>query len=501
MSSGGTESRGAVPRGWNGGLASPSMEEHFYPFLLDRRNSYLGEEEEQGEEDLSLELEKKDKDLLLAAELGKALLERTDQLERGREALEEELRETRERLEQERHDMRLKMEVLESEWRAQVMDLENDLAEANFKMRQAASVQRESGRETASAVQELSEQNQRLLEQITQASQLERSLTAELQHLREENRELTLSRGHFTPCLQSLQSENALLLEKKRELELQIKDLREQNESANNMVFSLKESTLRQERETAENEAKMQQLQFEVQELRDSQRRLQIQVRELQEEQHMRDGQQSMCDSYHSLHSEIQQSTAGLGHQFGLGPDGIPYVAADPLEMDLTQREGDLLLEREEEVTRLQNQVTQQYMELNSLREELQRLREVCEVNDHGTGQSDRDEAILRQAVSDRDEAILRQRELEMELSKCALEKESLSCQLLSAVQQKVMLSQELEAWQDDMQIVISQQLKTQRVQETQKDSEAPPLSPSRRDNTKRSRDTGSGILSFLKRM
>ncbi|KAM4697620.1 BICD family-like cargo adapter 2 isoform 2-T2 [Rhinophrynus dorsalis] len=451
---GGAESRGGVPRGWNGGLASPTMEEHFYPFLLERRPSYLGEEgEECEEEDMSLALERKDKDLLLAAELGKALLERNDQLQRGREALEEELRETQERLEQEKHDLRLKMEVRDSEWRAQVADLENDLTEARLQMRQLLSEQRECGRETASAVQELSEQNQRLLEQIAQASQVEQSLTMELQILREENRELTLSRGQFTPCLQSLQSENALLLEQKTELESQMRQLREESESAQNMVFTLKESALQLKRQKSESEVKVQQLQLETQELRDSQRRLQIQVEERSA--------------------------------------GIPGPSAAHMQTYLSEREGDLLREREEEVTRLQDQVTLQYVELSALREELQRLRDLSQQNNP--------ENVLRQAVSDRDEAIMKKGELELELARCHLEKESLSRQLLSAVQQKVQLSQELEAWQDDMQIVISQQLKSQKQQDTDRISETSPTTLMRRDRGGRPRD--GGIFSFFRRI
>ncbi|XP_075438439.1 BICD family-like cargo adapter 2 isoform X4 [Ascaphus truei] len=272
MTSEGAEPRGGIPWGWNGGLASPSMEEHFYPFLLERRPSYRGEEDEEGgEEDLALALERKNKDLLLAAELGKALLERNEELERRREAVREELRETQERLEQEKHALRLKMEVREREWRAQVTDLESELTELRLQMRQQMSEQRECGRGTASAVQELSEQNQRLLEQVAQASLLEQSLTAELQSLREDSRELSLSRGHFTSCLQS---ENALLLERKRDLEFQVRQLREESETAQNIVYTLKESVLQLERHNSEIDTKLQQVESEAQELRDSQRRL-----------------------------------------------------------------------------------------------------------------------------------------------------------------------------------------------------------------------------------
>ncbi|XP_053550480.1 BICD family-like cargo adapter 2 isoform X3 [Bombina bombina] len=425
MTSKEAESRGGVPRGWNGGLASPSMEEHFYPFLMERRHSYRGEdEEEQVDEDLNLALERKEKDLLLAAELGKALLERNDYLERTREALEEELREAHE------------------------------------------------------------------------ASRLEQSLTAEMESLKEENRELILNRGQFAPCLQSLQSENSLLLEKKRELESQTRQLREEYENAQNMMYNQKETVLQLERHKSGNETKMHQMQLESQDLRDSQRRLQAQVKELQEELHMRDSHNSMQHSHFSLHSEIRQSTAHLDQESALLPPSLLSAGCtEELSADasghnttyLTQREGEFLREKEEEIGRLQDQVTLQYLELTSLREELQRLRDLSQDGDL--------DSVLKQAVRDRDEAIMKKGELELELVKCHLEKDSLSRQLLSAVQQKVSLSQELEAWQDDMQVIISQQLKSQKEEKTT------PASPIRKDSTRRPRDAGGGIFSFFKKI
>lgn len=493
MTSEEADSQGGILRGWRGGLPSPTMEEDFYPFLLERRSSYLGEEEsEQQEEDLSLALERKNKDLLLAAELGKALLERNDYLERGREALEEELRETRERLEQEKHALRLKMEVRESEWRSQITDLESDLSEARLQLRQLMSEHRECGRESSTAVHEMSEQNQRLLEQLAQVSQAEQSLTLQLQNLREENRELNLSQGHLAPCLQSLQNENNLLLEQKKDQESQIKHLREEHENTQNLLFTLKETALRMERQKSEGEARLQEVQAEAQHLRDSQRSLQSQVQELQDELKMRDSQ-ALHNGQYSLHSEMEDcqdgpinSSASLGAQPARVPDPTIHMAAY-----LTQRERDFLREKEEEVLRLQDQVTMQYVEINSLREELQKLRDMSQQNDV--------DSVLKQSISDRDEAIIKKGELELELAKCRLEKDSMSRQLLSAVEQKVLLSQELEAWQDDMQIVISQQLKSQRDQE--KASESAPSTPTRKGSTKRSRDSGSGIFSIFKRI
>ncbi|XP_068100182.1 BICD family-like cargo adapter 2 [Hyperolius riggenbachi] len=499
MTSGEAENHAGVLRGWNGNLPSPSMEEDFYPFLLERRTSYLGEDEEvQVEEDLNLVLEQKDKDLLLAAELGKALLERNEHLERVREALEEELRETHERLEQEKHALRQKMEMLEIERKAQITDLESDLAETRLQMKQLMSEQRECGRESATAVHELSEQNQRLMEQLAQASQAEQSLNLQLHSLREENRDLNLSRGHFAPCLQSLQSENALLLEKKKEMESRMKQQREEYENSQNILFTLKETVLQLERQKSEAEARLQEAQAEVQHLRDGQRSLQTQIRDLQDELKLRD---SHCLQDNSLHSEMWESAATQDSLDGpvllsstpVGQTKRVPDSAGHMATYLPQRERDLLREKEEEVSKLQDQVTLQFVEINNLREELQRLRDMSQHNDR--------DSLLKQAISDRDEAFMKKGELELELAKARLEKESMSRQLLSAVEQKVLLSQELEAWQDDMQIVISQQLKSQREQETQRATESSPSTLIRRGSSRRVRDTGSGILSFFKRI
>uniref|UniRef100_A0A6I8QAT4 BICD family-like cargo adapter 2 n=1 Tax=Xenopus tropicalis TaxID=8364 RepID=A0A6I8QAT4_XENTR len=476
--------------GWNGGLTSPSMEEHFYPFLMERSPSYMGEdEEEHGDEDLSLVLERKDKDLLLAAELGKALLERNDQLMKAKDALEEELRETLEMIEQEKHNMRLKMEVQESEWRAQVADLESDLAEARLQMQQLLSEQRECGRESASAVQELSEQNQRLVEQLAQASQVEQAITLEMKSLKEENRDLTISRGQFAPCLQSLRSENALLLEKKKEMESQTKQLQEENDNVQNQLISAKEGVFQLQRQKEDAKSQVLQLELEAQKLRDSQRTLQLQLKELQDELHMRDSQFSMRGTHSSLHSEIQQSTVGQNHEVRIRPclnsAETQSITSDYMDTYLTEREGDLLRENEEQTVRLQDQVTMQHIEITDLRKEVQRLKDLLQQNNA--------DSTVKQAVLDRDEALMKKAELEQELARCQIEKESLNLQLLSTIQQKVMLSQELEAWQDDMQIVINQQLQSQKQQETQKPPESPQNSFLRRDSKR------GKILSFFK--
>lgn len=104
-----------------------------------------------------------------------------------------------------------------------------------------------------------------------------------------------------------------------------------------------------------------------------------------------------------------------------------------------------------EELQRLHSQVTLLSVEMTTLKEERDRLRGAAEDKE----MSER----LLQAIRDRDEAIAKKNAVEVELAKCKIDMMSLNSQLLDAIQQKVNLSQQLEAWQDDMHRVIDQQL------------------------------------------
>lgn len=80
------------------------------------------------------------------------------------------------------------------------------------------------------------------------------------------------------------------------------------------------------------------------------------------------------------------------------------------------------------------------------------------------------DSAILQQALRDRDEAIEKKKAMEAELLRSKTEMMSLNNQLLEAVQKRLELSLELEAWKEDVQLIIQQQLQMQQqAEQTQK--------------------------------
>ncbi|KYO31714.1 bicaudal D-related protein 1 isoform A [Alligator mississippiensis] len=118
---------------------------------------------------------------------------------------------------------------------------------------------------------------------------------------------------------------------------------------------------------------------------------------------------------------------------------------------ELMEGERGKLRQSLEELQRLHSQVTLLSVEMTALKEERDRLR-------GSTEDKEINEQLLK-AIRDRDEAIAKKSAVEMELAKCKIDMMSLNSELLDAIQQKVNLSQQLEAWQDDMHRVIDQQL------------------------------------------
>ncbi|XP_061658651.1 bicaudal-D-related protein 2-like isoform X2 [Syngnathoides biaculeatus] len=86
-----------------------------------------------------------------------------------------------------------------------------------------------------------------------------------------------------------------------------------------------------------------------------------------------------------------------------------------------------------------------------------------------GAGGSE-DGALLQQALRDRDDAIEKKKAMETELLRSKSEMMQLNNQLLEAAQKRLELSLELEAWKEDMQLLLQQQLVLQQqVEQSQK--------------------------------
>uniref|UniRef100_A0A8C3HFG1 BICD family like cargo adaptor 1 n=1 Tax=Chrysemys picta bellii TaxID=8478 RepID=A0A8C3HFG1_CHRPI len=484
-------------------------------------------------------IRQKEKDLVLAARLGKALLERNQDISRQYERMHQELTDKLEHLEQEKHELRRRFENREGEWEGRVSELESDVKQLQDELEKQQVHLREADREKTRAVQELSEQNQRLLDQLSKASEVERQLSMQVHTLREDFREKNSSTSQHIVRLESLQVEIKMLTDRKRELECRLSAMMEENDLLQGTVEELQERVLVLERQSHDKDLQLHQSQLELQEVRLSCRQLQGKVEELSEERSL----QSFNTTSTSLLSEIEQSMeaeeleqereqlrlqlweaycqvrylcshlrgndsadsavstdssmdessetssakdvpagslrAGLNELKRLIQsvlDGTDSPSSrrsddDALEEQIRQTSEDSRALRElmegergklrqslEELQRLHSQVTLLSVEMTALKEERDRLR--------GSAEDKETNEQLLKAIRDRDEAIAKKNAVEMELAKCKIDMMSLNSQLLDAIQQKLNLSQQLEAWQDDMHRVIDQQLMDKHLKE-----------------------------------
>nr|XP_045368711.1 BICD family-like cargo adapter 2 isoform X5 [Camelus bactrianus] len=523
----------SFPSGLLSGGASPSGDEGFYPFVLERRDSFLGGGAGPEEpEDLALQLQQKEKDLLLAAELGKMLLERNEELQRqlevrgamGRGLNSARLRRQKRRLrprvqkprrqpelQQENHELRRGLAARGAEWEARAVELEGDVEALRAQLGEQRSEQQDSGRERVRALSELSEQNLRLSQQLAQASQAEQELQRELDGLRGQCQAQVLAGAELRTRLESLQGENQMLQSRRQDLEAQIRGLREEVEKGQGRLQATHEELLLLRRERREHSLELERARSEAEEALSALRRLQRRVSEL-EESRLQEAdisgaslQLELAHSLDSVHDQDQntdrrgdtlmssrptspaQTTLSLETQKASSHQ--PSSQEERLELPRKRASlspGEMLEEEEAEAVRLQDEITLQRAELQALREELQRQKEL-RAQDPAEALSD--------ALSDRDEAVNkladapapldpfsadRALELSLELSRVSLERDSLSRELLRTIGQKVALTQELEAWQGDMQVVIGQQLRSQRLKELSAAGSTPRRAPPR---------------------
>uniref|UniRef100_A0A8C3MVH9 Uncharacterized protein n=1 Tax=Geospiza parvula TaxID=87175 RepID=A0A8C3MVH9_GEOPR len=387
-------------------------------------------------------------------------------------------------LEQEKHELRRRFENKEGEWEGRVSELESDVKQLQDELEKQQVHLREADREKTRAVQELSEQNQRLLDQLSRASEVERQLSLQVHTLREDFREKNSSSSQHIVRLESLQAEIKMLTDRKRELEHRLSAMMEENDLLQGTVEELQDRVLILERQSHDKDLQLHQSQLELQEVRLSYRQLQGKVEELSEEKSL----QNLNTTSTSLLSEIEQSMEAEEleqerEQLRLqlweaycqvrylcshlrGNDSADSAVSTDSSMDESSETssakdvpaGSLRAALSELKRLIQNvldgadsTVTLLSVEMTTLKEERDRLR--------GTAEDKEASERLLQAIRDRDEAIAKKNAVEVELTKCKIDMMSLNSQLLDAIQQKVNLSQQLEAWQDDMHRVIDQQL------------------------------------------
>lgn len=327
------------------------------------------------------------------------------------------------------------------------------------------------------------------------AMEVEKAMSSELQALKQE---LQLKGNHNRPQDEELISamrEQALRLsQKEKMLEERLESVCQENTELRASLASLQTRLALHDQLNQQHSQQLAEAWQEVEAARGRSQQLQAQVEDLQEEVSLQDAR-SHGDA--SLLSELESSLEAA--ELGVSREEIKQEMGSILQLllpltqeldspgrsEVTVRQDDLKtmlhqlkgvaqtlaqVSGPEELNRavvdgtgeqcgnpsaaqeLRDQNVQLQQENAELRHKLQSVQEQAEV--------------VQQAIRDRDEAIAKKNLMEVELVRSKNDMMSLNNQLLEAIQRKLELSQELEAWQDDIQIIINQQLMSQQQSE-----------------------------------
>ncbi|KAF7688861.1 BICD family-like cargo adapter 2 [Silurus meridionalis] len=420
-------------------LNSPSLDDSFFPFTSSTpiaRHRIMGPgvganhllASHVDHENSSTMLEK---DLILAAEVGQALLERNEELE----AHLEQMRRDKEALQQEKHTLQRRLEVWEMEAGLREAELQADITSLRQQLDQKHSQGQDRRREESEQLTQLSNHNQKLVEQLAEAVSLEHSLRLELRSLREDMEDTSLSRSISSARLDSMQAENRVLKERCSNIDKQLKSSEEDIERMRIERDGMRARLLELQTDLKEKEAELEQHQSEAFQLRTMNRSLQQKIQVLGEEASL---EEVTCFPL-SLQSELQQSQ----------------------DRESILAHSDILQEKEEEIDRLKKELKSSQDELAALRKELEQFHSDPSKRPYSA--------------------------LEEELESARQERDTLNQQLLNTIRHKVALSQEVESWQEDMRLVISQQVQLQ-VQEREKKKETEKMESPLQRNIRKNR-------------
>ncbi|XP_071642832.1 bicaudal D-related protein homolog [Temnothorax longispinosus] len=177
-------------------------------------------------------LKQRERDLVLAAELGKALLERNQELTKQAETLAEEYSAKLESLEQERHLLRRRLEEAKDESEARALELQADVETLRSQLEEQNERARRAERDQATLVAELTAQNTRLADQLREAAKQEEQLLVEVKVLREKCALRNTTLQDHVSSLEILRDEVQLVSAQRTELERRSLELREERARA-----------------------------------------------------------------------------------------------------------------------------------------------------------------------------------------------------------------------------------------------------------------------------
>jgi len=567
-------------------------------------------------EDLYKLLAVKERDLILAAELGKALLEKNEELSKRNEQIAEEYSNKLEVLEQEKYELRRQLEAVEEEYQLRLGELHTDISNLREALETHTTSQKQMEREKSQTVHDLTEENGRLAQELRDAAEKERDLREHIKKMRSQFSKRRNSMQEHFQHVESLRDEIDSVLSKKDELERQIQNLLSERESLTNSLELSSSAILQLERKHRDQESSIRKGEREMDELRNSNLHLMDKLEHLsrsrssspscrmslQSEMELSgsDSEKSMRRQFEvideldelefdevdndddedmtcqdggiwmdELGEEVLSAYSQLRNMCALIRDrerkgriidyqdsmdtssssvSVHILRSGQLSMvvqeikglihDLIRKERkhmvgeggcpncgkteDQRLQLEKQLHRTREQLDRgsiemkqaelaskrQEDELQNLRSKLTLLqtrlaaaedeRQVFKADLENITAS-KDEMIKR-AWETRDNAVKRKNSAEVELARSRIDFMQANSQLLEAVQQKVVIAEQLDEWQADLHVVIGQRLTDSETEKTAK-APSPPSEKSGKPELQRKLSiTNNKIVSFFQR-
>ncbi|XP_069946048.1 bicaudal D-related protein homolog isoform X2 [Cherax quadricarinatus] len=226
-----------------------------YVYEMECRAGELARSQEAEAEDIHSRLAQKERDLILAAELGKALLDRNELLVQQNERLAEDYSHKLEVLEQEKHSLRRKLTSTESEYEVRIQELTIDLQNIKSELHTERDTIKHTERERSQLIDQLTEQNQRLTTQLKESSKHEQQLEQQLQHLRDQFNVRKSNMTEQVSTLEVLRDEINMLSEQKMDLERRIDSLLDEREGLSSHLDATSDRLVMLEKQSREQEA------------------------------------------------------------------------------------------------------------------------------------------------------------------------------------------------------------------------------------------------------
>ncbi|XP_008545241.1 bicaudal D-related protein homolog [Microplitis demolitor] len=502
------------------GQLEPFSLEDMISDLQTRRHSLDSDDDVGNPHEL---LKQRERDLVLAAELGKALLERNQELTRQSEAIAEEYANKLECLEQERHLLRRRLEEAKGESEARALELQSDVETLRSQLEEQSERARRAEREQATLVSELTAQNIRLADQLREAAKSEDQLVAEIKLLRDKCTLRNTTLQDHVSSLEILRDEVQLVSAQRTELERRSLELREERARAVAALEEAEERAAALERLSHEAEHRAKAAERERDELSAALATIEVErrgrsgsiqkpPRSLQAEMECEVSGSSMgeqediraevaraCKRLRELNTHLRRGEDDSGLQSDCD-ESMPVIVSgvetedycsgaltelveEVYSLALTGRGAPGELGLAVELHRVTEDLEHTKQQLKQVQDELKRRGEalldttsklsVCEAELRGV-REERDRArddiedselnrdeVIAQAYAVRDQAVARKNRAEVELARTRIDVLQVNSQLMEAIQQKIELSQQLEQWQMDMQALIDEHVKS----------------------------------------